>query len=130
MPLLHIGACIEYDKVKILLSTYRYSYAQRHAEADVPVEVLGEPMSHRKLDTVKSSTTPLHCSSTDTATAYGASPHLVGFLARPPRRRQSSRPIQPLTPNRPTLRTDPFRFRCAGHDYFRTDVSYLPDLHS
>ena len=24
----------------------------------------------------------------------------------------------------------PFRFRCAGCDHFRTDVSYLPDLHT
>ena len=24
----------------------------------------------------------------------------------------------------------PFRFRCAGCDHFRTDVSYLPDLHA
>ena len=24
----------------------------------------------------------------------------------------------------------PYRFRCAGCDHFRTDVSYLPDLHA
>jgi len=24
----------------------------------------------------------------------------------------------------------PFRFRCAGCDHFRTDISYLPDLHA
>ena len=34
--------------------------------------------------------------------------------------------------NRPTSRAGggacPFRFRCAGCDHFRTDVSYLPDL--
>jgi hypothetical protein len=24
----------------------------------------------------------------------------------------------------------PFRFRCVGCDHFRTDISYLPDLHA
>jgi hypothetical protein len=42
---------VEYDKRKIVLYAYRHSYAQRHADAGVPVEVLRELMSHRKLET-------------------------------------------------------------------------------
>jgi integrase len=51
MPLLHNADGIEYDKSKIVLYAYRHSYAQRHADAGVPVEVLRELMSHRKLET-------------------------------------------------------------------------------
>ena len=51
MPVLHNADGIEYDKSKIVLYAYRHSYAQRHADAGVPVEVLRELMSHRKLET-------------------------------------------------------------------------------
>ena len=51
MPLLHNADGIEYDKSKIVLYAYRHSYAQRHADAGVPVEVLRELISHRKLET-------------------------------------------------------------------------------
>ena len=51
MPMLHNADGLECDKSKIVLYAYRHSYAQRHADAGVPVEVLRELMSHRKLDT-------------------------------------------------------------------------------
>jgi integrase len=51
MPVLYTVDGIEYDTHKIVLYAYRHSYAQRHADAGVPVEVLRELMSHRKLET-------------------------------------------------------------------------------
>ena len=49
--MLHTSDGVEYDKTIIVLYAYRHSYAQRHADAGVPVEVLRELMSHRKLET-------------------------------------------------------------------------------
>lgn len=51
LPVLRTSDGIEYDKRKIVLYAYRHSYAQRHADAGVSVEVLSELMSHRKLET-------------------------------------------------------------------------------
>ena len=43
----------EYDKAKITLYAYRHSYAQRHADAGVPVDVLRELMDHQLLDATR-----------------------------------------------------------------------------
>ena len=43
----------EYDKSRIVLYAYRHTYAQRHADAGVGIDVLRELMDHRKLDTTK-----------------------------------------------------------------------------
>jgi integrase len=43
----------EHDKAKITLYAYRHSYAQRHADAGVPVDVLRELMDHRLLDATR-----------------------------------------------------------------------------
>jgi integrase len=53
MPALRTANGIEFDKRKIVLYAYRHTYAQRHADAGVPIDVLRELMSHRKLDTTK-----------------------------------------------------------------------------
>lgn len=104
--MLHNVARIKYDRVKILLSAYRHSDTQRHAEAGVFVEVLGKPMSHRKLDTVKSRTVSPQCSSTDTATAYGATSK-PGWIPSTPTTPSAKQPSHATSaPNRPTLRTE------------------------
>jgi integrase len=43
----------EYGKAKITLYAYRHTYAQRHADAGVPVDVLRELMDHRLLDATR-----------------------------------------------------------------------------
>ncbi|MGH2705435.1 MAG: tyrosine-type recombinase/integrase, partial [Actinomycetota bacterium] len=53
LPLLHTADGVEFDKWRIVLYAYRHSYAQRHADAGVPIDVLRELMDHRKLDTTK-----------------------------------------------------------------------------
>ena len=129
-----------------MLYAYRHSYAQRHADAGVPIDVLRELMDHRKLDTT---------------TGY--------YRVGEPRRRQAVEQVAALAFDRhgnhiwrqaqALLDSEharlalgevavpygvctepsnvkagggacPFRFRCAGCDHFRTDVSYLPDLHA
>ena len=44
---------IEFDKRRVVLYAYRHSYAQRHADAGVPIDVLRQLMDHSKLDTTK-----------------------------------------------------------------------------
>ena len=41
------------DRAKITLYAYRHTYAQRHADADIPVDVLRELMDHRLLDATR-----------------------------------------------------------------------------
>jgi hypothetical protein len=53
MPTLTTSDGIEYDKAFVVLYAYRHTYAQRHADAGVPIDVLRELMDHRKLDTTK-----------------------------------------------------------------------------
>src|SRR5664279_1668785 len=43
----------EYDKSKIVPYAYRHTYAQRHADAGVPIDVLATLMDHRSLNTTK-----------------------------------------------------------------------------
>ncbi len=53
IPPLHTADGAEFDKTKIVLYAYRHTYAQRHADAGVGIEVLRELMDHRKLDATK-----------------------------------------------------------------------------
>ncbi len=43
----------DYDKTLITPYSYRHSYAQRHADAGVPIDVLRELMDHTSMDTTK-----------------------------------------------------------------------------
>jgi integrase len=144
LPVLRTTDGIEYDKTKIVLYAYRHSYAQRHADAGVPVEVLRELMSHRKLETtsgyyrvgqdrrreavdrVASMQFDRHgnriwrqaqalLDSEHARRAVGEVAVPFGVCAEPSNVKAGGGAC-------------PFRFRCAGCDHFRTDVSYLPDL--
>jgi integrase len=134
----------EYDKAKITLYAYRHTYAQRHADAGVPVDVLRELMDHRLLDAtrqyyrvgetrrrqavdqVAAMQFDRHGNRTwQQARALLDSEHVrravgevavpFGVCAEPSNVKAGGQAC-------------PFRFRCAGCDHFRTDVSYLPDL--
>ncbi|MFC4463779.1 tyrosine-type recombinase/integrase [Streptomyces xiangluensis] len=45
------GLPVPFDKNKIFPYAFRHSYAQRHADADVPIDVLKELMDHKSADT-------------------------------------------------------------------------------
>ena len=53
MPPLQNPDGTEYPKDEITLYAYRHSYAQRHADAGTPVDVLRELMGHRSLNTTQ-----------------------------------------------------------------------------
>ena len=133
-----------FDKAKIVLYAYRHTYAQRHADAGVGIDVLRELMDHRKLDATKGyyrvgenrrreavdrvadmqfdrhgnriwRTAQQLLESEHTRRAIGEVAVPFGVCAEPSNVQAGGNAC-------------PFRFRCTGCDHFRTDVSYLPDL--
>ncbi|PZS22933.1 MAG: hypothetical protein DLM61_25010 [Pseudonocardiales bacterium] len=146
MPVLHTKDGVEYDKRKIVLYAYRHSYAQRHADAGVPVEVLRELMSHRKLETTSGYYRigeTRRRDAVDRVAAMQFDRHgnriwrqAQALLDSEHARRAIGEVAVPFgvcaEPSNVKAGGSacPFRFRCAGCDHFRTDVSYLPDLHA
>ena len=145
LPALRTRDGAEFDKTRIVPYAYRHSYAQRHADAGVPIDVLAELLDHRKLN----GHPPLlprrrrppprrrrhgdrAAASTGTATGSGATPTPCWNPSTPatPSARSPS-PTAPA-PNRPTCKpaAAPARSGSAasGCDHFRTNVAYLPDL--
>jgi integrase len=146
MPVLHNGDGVEYDNAKIVLYAYRHSYAQRHADAGVPVEVLRELLSHRQLETTSGyyrvgETRRRQAVDRVTAMQFDRHGnriwrHAQALLDSEHARRAVGEVAVPFgvcaEPSNVKAGGGacPFRFRCAGCDHFRTDVSYLPDLHA
>jgi len=146
LPVLRTADGIEYDKTKIVLYAYRHSYAQRHADAGVPVEVLRELMSHRKLETTSGYYRigeTRRREAVDRVAAMQFDRHgnriwrqAQALLDSEHARRSVGEVAVPfgLCAEPSNVKAGggacPFRFRCAGCDHFRTDVSYLPDLHA
>ena len=134
----------EFDKSRIIPYAYRHSYAQRHADAGVPVDVLAELLDHRNLNVTRRYYRigeDRRRDAVDKVTALSFDRHgnriwrdaqalleseharyAVGEVAVPYGRCTE--------PSNVAAGGDacPVRFRCVGCDHFRTDVSYLPDL--
>jgi len=146
MPVLPTADGATFDKTKIVLYAYRHTYAQRHADAGVGIDVLRELMDHRKLDATKAyyrvgenrrreavdrvaamqfdrrgnriwRTAQQLLDTEHTRRAIGEVAVPFGVCAEPSNVQAGGNAC-------------PFRFRCTGCDHFRTDVSYLPDLHA
>jgi integrase len=135
---------VDFDQAKLVIYAYRHTYAQRHADAGVGIDVLCELMDHRKLDTTKQYYRvgeTRRREAVDRVAALQFDRHGV----------RTWRTVQKLLDSEHARRSIgevavpfgictepsnvkaggnacPFRFRCAGCDHFRTDVSYLPDL--
>ena len=144
LPPLRTRDGAEFDKTKITPYAWRHSYAQRHADAGVPIDVLATLLDHRDwgatrryyrigedrrrtaVDTVTALSFDRHGNRIwRDAQALLASEHAryaVGELAVPygtctePANVQAGGGACPV------------RFRCAGCDHFRTTVAHLPDL--
>ncbi len=146
MPVLTTSDGIEFNKRRIVLYAYRHSYAQRHADAGVPIDVLRELMDHRKLDTTKgyySVGDNRRREAVDRVAALQFDRHgkrvwrqAQALLDSAHARRAIGQTVVPFgvctEPSNVQAggHACPYRFRCAGCDHFRTDVSYLPDLHA
>ena len=134
----------EFDKARVVLYAYRHTYAQRHADAGVPIDVLAELMDHRKLDTTtgyyRIGEDRRH-EAVDRVAAMQFDRHgnriwrtAQQLLDSERARRAVGEVAVPYgsctEPSNVTAggTACPFRFRCIGCDHFRTDISYLPDL--
>ena len=134
----------EFNTARIVPYAYRHTYAQRHADAGVPIDVLAELLDHRNLNVTR-------CyyrvgedrrrEAVDKVTALSFDRHgnriwrdAAALLESAHARYQVGEVAVPY--GRCTEPSNvqagggacPIRFRCAGCDHFRTDVSYLPDL--
>jgi hypothetical protein len=142
----HAARILPSDPAKIILYAYRHSYAQRHADACVPADVLRDLMDHRLLSTTqryyrvgeerrREAVERVATMQFDRhgnriwrqAKALLDSEHArmaVGEVAVP-----YGGCTEPGTGNVAAGGHDcPVRFRCVGCGHFRTDISYLPDL--
>lgn len=134
----------EYDKTKIVPYAYRHTYAQRHADAGVPIDVLGSLMNHVSLNTTKhyyrvGNTRRREAVDRVAALQFDRHGNRIWrqaqtLLDSEHARRAIGEIAVPFgvcaEPSNVAAggQACPFRFRCAGCDHFRTDVSYLPDL--
>jgi integrase len=134
----------EFDKALITPYSYRHSYAQRHADAGVPIDVLRELMDHTSMDTTKryyrvGETRRRQAVDKVTAMQFDRHGNRVWRDAATLLDSEHARyaigtvAVPYGTCGEPSNvkaggGACPVRFRCAGCDHFRTDVSHLPDL--
>jgi integrase len=141
---LHRPDGTEFDKSAVFLYAYRHSYAQRHADAGTPVDVLRELMGHRSIATTQgyySITVTRMRKAVDSLAAVqfnGRGEHVwsqARVLLESEHQRiavgQVAIPFGICTePSNVQAGGGacPFRFRCLGCGHFRSDPSYLPEL--
>ena len=138
------GRDVEFDKHAVVLYAYRRSYAQRHADAGTPVELLCELMDHRSMNTTRgyyNVTVKRTRAAVDKLAAF----HFDGrgnrvwrqardLLEHEHQRRAVGQVAVPFgictEPSNVKAggHACPFRFRCVGCGHFRSDPSYLPEL--
>jgi integrase len=144
LPPLLLADGTEFDKAKIVPYAYRHTYAQRHADAGVPPDVLRELLDHLNFDTTRQYYRigeERRREAVDRVSAMQFDRHgnrvwrtAQALLDSERIRRSVGQVAVPFgvcaEPSNVQAGGNacPYRFRCAGCDHFRTDVSYLPDL--
>jgi site-specific recombinase XerD len=130
----------------VVAYAYRHTYAQRHADAGTPIEVLRELMGHRSVHSTEAyyRITEVRTRAAVTRVAdhqFDGSGNRVWrqVTALLDSERARMRVGQVAVPYGTCTEPSnvqaggcacPFRFRCLGCGHFRTDVSYLPELRS
>lgn len=138
----HDGA--EFDQARITPYAYRHTYAQRHADAGVPIDVLAELLDHRNLNVSRRYYRigeDRRREAVDKVTAMSFDRHgnriwrdAQALLESEHARYALGEIAVPYgictEPSNVAAGGDacPLRFRCVGCDHFRTDVSFLPEL--
>jgi integrase len=144
LPTLHTRDGIEFDKSKVFLYAYRHTYAQRHADGGVPIDVLADLLDHRSFSVTRGYYRigeDRRRSAVDQVTALSFDRHgnriwrdALALLESEHARYAVGEVAVPYgvcaEPSNVKAGGNacPFRFRCVGCDHFRTDISYLPDL--
>jgi len=131
------GTPLPFDRSLITPYVLRHSYAQRHADAGVPVDVLKELLDHRSIQTTLGYYSVTHKRKQQAIRA-------VGSLAIDASGNPSSF-ADPLAYERASVSVPfgnctepsnvkagggacPIRFQCAGCGFYRPDPSYLPAI--
>ena len=144
LPPLRLEDGREFDKDAVFLYAYRHSFAQRHADAGTPVDVLRDLMGHRSVSTTQiyyRVTAKRTRSAVDTLAAFQLDrggnrvwTEARALLDSEHQRLAVGQVAVPFgTCSEPSNvkaggQSCPFRFRCLGCGHFRTDPSYLPEL--
>ncbi|MFD6226007.1 hypothetical protein ACFWFZ_03890 [Streptomyces sp. NPDC060232] len=135
---------VVFDREKIFPYAYRHTYAQRHADAGVSVDVLSQLMDHRHLSTTQryyrvGEQRRREAIDRVTAMQFDRKGNRVWRQAQlvldseHARRAIGEVQVPYGLCTEPTNvaaggHDCPVRFRCVGCSHFRTDVSYLPGL--
>ena len=144
LPILCTRDGLEIDKTKIVPYVYRHCYAQRHADAGVPIDVLAELLDHRSYSMTRRYYRigeDRRRAAVDTVTALSFDRHGNRIWREAHRLLESERARHAVgevavpygTCTEPTNvkaggGACPVRFRCVGCDHFRTNMAFLPDL--
>ncbi|MFV8133004.1 hypothetical protein [Streptomyces syringium] len=140
----HITRLVPFDKSKVFPYAYRHCYAQRHADAGVPVDVLKELMDHRLISTTQGYYrvgAERRREAVDWVTALQFDRH-GNRVWRTAQSLLDSEHVRRAIGEVATAygvcrepsnvaaggHACPLRFRCLGCEHFATDISYLPDL--
>jgi hypothetical protein len=144
MPALILADGREFDKAAIVPYCYRHTYAQRHADAGIAPDVLRDLMNHQNMTATLGYYRigeDRRREAVDKVAAMQFDRHgnrvwrdVRDLLDADRARYAISEVAVPYgrcgEPSNVAAGGSacPIRFRCAGCDHFRTDVSYLPDL--
>jgi integrase len=131
------GTPLPFDRSLIIPYALRHCYAQRHADAGVPVDVLKELLDHASIDTtmgyytvsLKRKTQAIRSVGSLATDAHGQPAPLADPLAY--QRASVSVPFGNCTePSNVKAGGGhcPIRFQCAGCGFYRPDPSYLPAI--
>jgi integrase len=135
---------LPFNKKRIFPYSFRHTYAQRHADAGVPVDVLRELMDHRQIQTTQRYYRvgeERRREAVERVTSMQFDRHgnriwrqAKAMLDSEHARRAVGEVAVPYggcsEPSNVAAGGDdcPIRFRCIGCGHFSSDVSYLPDL--
>jgi hypothetical protein len=144
LPTLHTRDGVEFDTTKVVPYAYRHTYAQRHADAGIPIDVLAELLDHRSFSVTRRYYRigeDRRREAVDTVTALSFDRHGTRIWRDAHALLESERARHAIgevavpygTCTEPTNvkaggGACPVRYRCVGCDHFRTNVGFLPDL--
>ncbi|RLL70701.1 hypothetical protein D7M15_22275 [Streptomyces sp. Z26] len=134
----------QFDRSKVVMYSYRHSYAQRHADAGVPIDQLRKLMDHDLMESTRRYyrvTEERTRKAVDTVARFHFDRH-GNRTWREARQLLESEHVRRGLESVPVAFGGcqepsnvqagggecPIRFRCMGCDHYTTDVSYLPDL--
>ncbi|MEU6370314.1 site-specific integrase [Streptomyces sp. NPDC046931] len=130
------GNPLPFDRSLIYAYAFRHSYAQRHADAGTPLDVLRELMDHKSVSTTQRYYTVSLKRKRDAVTKLAA--HVVDNQGQPSPCSDTAYELRSVAvpyggctePSNVKAGggSCPIRFQCAGCGFYRPDPSYLPAI--